>query len=184
MLIWAIGSLKFTGWGQGKFSGMWCEPIAALVWTPLHCVHKNTPGALKRCSCSVETKKENKGTFKVEKTPSDLNETQSNKPNLSLPTVLLQDKSFCSAVPNSSLLAEPHAGSLSSSQLRFARFSAPFWQLQHCSCYRLPGSVAQQGNSLILGKDRAPSIWWGIPEQELLARTLQPHKPLQPNTCN
>lgn len=112
MLIWAIGGLNFTGWGQGKFSGMWCEPIAELVWIPLHCVHKNTPGAPKRCSCSVQTQKGIKEFSKWKKTPSDLDETQSKKQKLSLPTVLLQDKSFCSAAPNSSPLAEPHEGSL------------------------------------------------------------------------
>lgn len=117
----------------------------------------------------------------MEKTPSDLAEAQAQKPNLSLPTVPLQDKSFCSAIPNGSLLTKPHTGSLSPSQLRFGRFSAPLQQLQHCLCYGVTGSTAQHSTSLILKKDGAPALRWVAPKQELAASTSRTDKPpLQP----
>lgn len=121
----------------------------------------------------------------MEKTPSDLDETQSNKQKLSLPTVLLQDKSFCSAVPESSLLAEPHAGPLLIPAELWQVFSS-FLAAPALLVLRTSWELGALPSKAIpyFGKDRALSIQWDAPEQETLARTPQPHKPLQPNTCN
>lgn len=107
---------------------------------------------------------ENKETSKVEKKTSDLTETQSNKPNLSLPTVPLQDKPFCSSTPNGSLLMKPHAGSLSSSWLRFGRFSAPFWQLPALLVLRSPWECCSVRHLPYFGEGQSSISLVGCPQ--------------------
>lgn len=163
---------------------MWCEPIAALVWTPLHCEHKTTPGALKRCGCSVETQKRIKEFSKWKKPHQTwMKHSQINK---SSPCLLY----CCRTSPFvqqslSSPLAEPHAGPLLIPAELWQVFSS-FLAAPALLVLRTSWELGALPSKAIpyFGKDRALSIQWDAPEQETLARTPQPHKPLQPNTCN
>lgn len=144
---------------------MWCEPIPAPICPRLHCAHKKTPGALKHHSCFAEAQTRIKELSKWKKTPSYLAETQSNKPSLSLPTVPLQDKSFCSATPNGSLLIKPHAGfspSPSGSRAGFQLLSKKT-RVAYAMGSLGAGSTAQHRTSITVRKDGAPSIWWVAP---------------------
>lgn len=163
------------GPGEVFWHVLWTHCRTAL--DPLHCVHKNTPGALKRCCCSVETQKRIK-EFSKWKKPHQTWKKHS-QINKSSPCLLY----CCRTSPfvQQSLAAPISRGSV--------LIPAEVWQLfsSFLAAPALPvldflgaGSDAQQGNSFILGKNRA--LWLvGCPWTRI---TGQDTTPLQPNTCN
>lgn len=142
---------------------VWTHPCPNLPPSPL-CTQKN-PRSPETPQLFRGSTNKNKGTFKVEKKPSYLAETQSNKPSLSLPTVPLQDKSFCSATPNGSLLIKPHTGfslSPSGSRAGFQLLSKKT-RVAYAMGSLGAGSTAQHRTSITVRKDGAPSIRWVAP---------------------